>query len=260
MLIKTIISIALSLCVGLSFAGDNKVYVDQIGDNSNITVTQDGAGNTMKGLGVASDQKSLIKGDNTNVTVTQQGSGNSLILGLNAGNTGSTNTLLYQLIGSNANATINCNNAGQGDCDINNISIKQSGDGAVTDLVMNATGSLIDITQAGGNNQMFNSTIVGTSTNSTVSMTGGSANEMTLIVGATTIATNATSSITTVGALNKVTLTQDGGGPLGHNTTIAVTGSSNTYNVTQSGTSGDSIVNLKTTGSGNTFVVNSNTH
>jgi hypothetical protein len=57
-----------------------------------------------------------------------------------------------------------------------------------------------------------------------------------------------------VGASNHATITQDGGGTGGHYTKLDVAGSNNTYTVNQSGTI-DTTVNIKTTGSGNTFGV-----
>jgi hypothetical protein len=57
-----------------------------------------------------------------------------------------------------------------------------------------------------------------------------------------------------VGASNTASITQSGGGTNGHATTLDVLGSSNSYTVNQSGTI-DTTVNIKTTGSGNTFNV-----
>ena len=34
----------------ISLATDNSIYIDQAGDNSTITMTQDGAGNRVKGI------------------------------------------------------------------------------------------------------------------------------------------------------------------------------------------------------------------
>jgi hypothetical protein len=67
-------------------------------------------------------------------------------------------------------------------------------------------------------------------------------------------------SLTTVGATNTTTVSQTGGGVSGHQATIDITGSGNTTGITQAGTSGDSIVNLKSVGSTNTFTINTNTY
>ena len=33
-----------------SFAADNSIYIDQSGDNASVTITQDGAGNVVRGI------------------------------------------------------------------------------------------------------------------------------------------------------------------------------------------------------------------
>ena len=66
--------------------------------------------------------------------------------------------------------------------------------------------------------------------------------------------------VTTVGASNTTTIAQNGGGVNGHQATVDITGSSNITNITQSGTSGDNITNLKSVGSTNTFTIIQNTH
>ncbi len=46
-----VISLAVGLLVsGASIAADNSIYIDQAGNNSTITMTQDGAGNKVKGI------------------------------------------------------------------------------------------------------------------------------------------------------------------------------------------------------------------
>ena len=65
--------------------------------------------------------------------------------------------------------------------------------------------------------------------------------------------------LTSVGASNNFTVSQAGGATNGHVATLDFNGSSNNVSVTQQGTSADSIVNLKSVGSGNTFTINTNT-
>jgi hypothetical protein len=212
MSVKNIITtIILALYAAGSSAGDNKVYIDQAGDNSTITITQDGGGNTVKGIGAAQDQKALIEGNDTIVSITQTGSGNSLTFGIKAGATGSHNSFTYNITGSNATATVNCNQAGGGDCSNNTISLTQGSSTVAADnstalITLNGTDNTLTVGQAGGNNQKATATITGTNTSSTVNMTGGAGNEFTLNVGQTVNATDkATSNITTTGAGNKVT-------------------------------------------------------
>ena len=219
-----------------AIAADNKIYIDQIGDNSTITMIQDGAGNTVKGPGVASDDNVKIYGNGSTVLVEQIGSGNLLKLALNAGNLGSNNSLTYKIQGNNATANISCDASGGKTCDNNTISVLQgvsgnTSDGSTANVTINGSQNTLSTTQNGGVNQLVVANIVGSNTS------------------------------TTNGTGNKVTLTQDGGAGSGHSTTIdgSAGGSNNTYAITQAGTSGNSIVNIKSSGSGNTFTINSNT-
>ena len=69
-----------------SYAADNSIYIDQAGDNAVISVTQDGAGNVVRGIqgtGTSNATPARIQGDGNQVTVTQIGSGNTLSMGVN---------------------------------------------------------------------------------------------------------------------------------------------------------------------------------
>ena len=98
-------------------------------------------------------------------------------------------------------------------------------------------------------------TVNANSTLTTISQTGGGGNSTTLNL----TGDKGTVDITTVGASNVTGITQSGGATNGHSVKLDYTGSGNTSSITQSGTSADSIVNIKSVGSSNTFTVNSNT-
>jgi len=73
----------------LGYAVDNSIYIDQAGDNAVINITQDGAGNTVKGIvqgapGQRGIDAATLVGNNANINVTQVGAGNTLALGVNA--------------------------------------------------------------------------------------------------------------------------------------------------------------------------------
>ena len=64
----------------------NDVYVEQIGDNAIVSITQTGAGNLVNGNvgGTGNDtDMALIQGDLNDVTVNQIGSGNILSMTIN---------------------------------------------------------------------------------------------------------------------------------------------------------------------------------
>ncbi len=62
-------------------AWTNEVYMEQIGDNTSVSITQTGAGNTVNGnvggVGTATDA-ALIRGDLNTVTVNQIGASNTI--------------------------------------------------------------------------------------------------------------------------------------------------------------------------------------
>jgi hypothetical protein len=248
-----IFTLLLSCMIGVTaWAGDNGVYIDQIGSTSTITIEQNGSTNTVKGIGAASDTKAKIYGSDTTVSVTQTGTGNQLNLGINGG-LGDSNSMTYEVTGSNGSATINMNNDGSSISDENTVAITQGGNYASTNVTMTGTSNSLTATQTGGNNQTLSATIAGTNITNTTSMTGGASNSATLNL----TSNKGTSTITTVGASNTVSLTQSGtAGTTGHTTELSVTGSSNSATITQSGTI-DTHVAITSVGNGNTLSINS---
>lgn len=256
---------AILLAVALSFgvqAADNSIYVDQSGDNASVTVTQDGAGNVVRGIqGVGSSNTTPAKiyGDNNTVNVEQIGSGNTLNFGVRTTiattpQTGG-NTFNYKITGNNSTAIINSNNDGLGTSASNKVDIEQTGNNAYANVNILGSNNAYTAVTDGGNNNSLTTTVNGESNTQNISLTGGGGNQIT-----TTQTGNAgTISVTSVGASNHFTLSQAGGSTNGHSAVIDSTGSSNTYSITQAGTSADSIVNIKSVGSTNTFTINSNT-
>ena len=66
---------------------------------------------------------------------------------------------------------------------------------------------------------------------------------------------NSTGTMAITGSSNTVSITQTGGAVLGHSSTLVVGGSSNTIAVTQSGTAGDNLFSLQSSGSTNSFTI-----
>ena len=63
---------------GLGYAVDNSIYIDQSGSNATINITQDGAGNTVKGLTSNRTDSAMINADGTNIDIKQVGAGNTV--------------------------------------------------------------------------------------------------------------------------------------------------------------------------------------
>ena len=244
------------------FAADNSIYIDQMGDNSNVTIIQDGAGNTVRGLpgiGTSATTPAKIYGDGTLVSVSQIGAGSVLGLALVstvATGSGTGTRVTYSVTGNNATALIDSNGDGQGVSASNIIGITQSGNNANSYVNVVGTSNQLSITTSGGSNNSVIAKQNGDNNNTIISNTGGGGNNTTT----NQQSTNGMINVTTVGASNATTILQTGGGANGHQATVDLTGSGNTTGITQTGTSGDSIVNLKSVGSTNTFTINSNTH
>ncbi len=191
----------------------NDVYMEQIGDNSTISITQTGAGNTVNGnVGGtgANDDAAIIRGDLNNVTISQIGASNTLSMIINNETNGTGSTVVVSADGSNNNQTIGCGTALSSTC---NASIIRS-----------------EIT---GNNNNTVQTLSGGVVQSKISINGNynnvthTASGVGLHNGEITVSGNGTSSVA-----NAVTLTQSGAS--NKNAIITSNGSNNNVIVTQS--------------------------
>jgi hypothetical protein len=191
----------------------NDVYVEQIGDNSTVSITQTGAGNVVNGNigGTGNDTDSaLIQGDLNTVTISQIGASNTLRLQLNNSSNGTGATVTATADGSNNDQTISCGSA----------------------LTSNCNASLIS-SEIVGNNNITVQTLSGNAYSSKISVTG-SYNTVTHTASGTGLHTG---DITVTGSgvsgtPSSVTLTQSGA--LTKNAVITSTGSSNSISVVQS--------------------------
>ena len=119
--------LAMLLTSGMISSGAwaNDVYVEQIGDNAIVSITQTGAGNMVNGnvggLGNV-DDPALILGDLNDVTVSQIGAGNIASLIINTPGTGS--TVVVSADGSSNTQTIGCGTALSASCNASTISLK----------------------------------------------------------------------------------------------------------------------------------------
>lgn len=191
----------------------NDVYMEQIGDNSIVSITQTGAGNTVNGnVGGTgnNDDAAIIKGDNNNVTISQIGASNTVRMIINNESNGGGSTVVVSADGSNNTQTIGCGTALSSAC---NASIIRS-----------------EIT---GNNNNTVQTLSGGVVQSKININGNynnvthTASGVGLHSGEIVVSGNGTSSVA-----NAVTLTQSGA--LAKNAVITSNGSNNNVTVTQS--------------------------
>ena len=196
----------------LSSSWANDVYIEQIGDNSTVSITQTGAGNLVNGnvdgLGNA-DDPALIKGDLNSVTITQIGASNTVSLVVNNETNGTGATVVISADGSGNNQTVGCGTALASNCNANTIrsEIVGNNNNTVQTLSGGTTTSTIAIT---GNYNNVTHTASGAGLHSgeiTVSGSGanGAPNAVTLVQSGVS---NKNAVITSNGSNNNVTVTQ----------------------------------------------------
>lgn len=202
----------------------NSVYIDQIGSNSTIDVTQQGSNNIVG----TNTSRTILWGSNQSVTISQVGSSNIAALNVQGANS-VVNTIVE---GSLNTVTIGCGTGGSG----NNASCTDSS------ITANATGD-------------SNTLSITTGSKSTASITATGDNNTATINTNTSPLVGNTATISAVGDGNTLSISQTGtAGVNGHSGTIDVTGSSNLVAVTQTGTI-DTTVNVKSVGSNNNITV-----
>ena len=212
MLKKLLVALAIS---GLVSAGAwaNDVYIEQIGDNSTVSITQTGAGNLVNGnvggTGNA-DDAALIRGDLNNVTISQIGAGNTLAMVINNETKGTGATVIVSADGSGNNQTIGCGTALSSSCNASVIRSEITGNNNNT-VQMLSGGAVQSKIAVNGNYNNVTHVASGVGLHS----------------GEITVSGSGSSSIA-----NAVTLTQSGA--LTKNAVITSNGSNNNVSVTQS--------------------------
>jgi hypothetical protein len=191
----------------------NDVYVEQIGDNAIVSITQTGAGNLVNGnvggLGSTTDA-ALILGDLNDVTISQIGAGNTISMIINNAANGTGATVVVSADGNSNTQTIGCGTALSSSCNASVIRSEITGNSNNT--VQMLTGGAVQSKIA----------INGNYNNVTHTASGAG-----LHSGEITVSGNGTSTVA-----NAVTLTQSGA--LTKNAVITSNGSNNNVIVTQS--------------------------
>jgi hypothetical protein len=191
----------------------NDVYVEQIGDNAIVSITQTGAGNMINGniggLGNP-DDAALIRGDLNDVTISQIGAGNILSLILNNESSGTGATVVVSADGSSNTQNISCGTALSSSCNASIIRSEITGNNNNTVQTLSG-GTIQSKIAVNGNYNNVTHTASGVGFHSGEIIVSGSG---------------------TNGAANAVTLTQSGA--LTKNAIITSNGSNNNVIVTQS--------------------------
>lgn len=208
---KVLATLIVAAMPGLGLAND--VYMDQIGDNSTISITQTGAGNLINGNvggNGNTDDAAIIRGDFNNVTISQIGASNTLSMIINNETSGTGSTVVVSALGSGNNQTIGCGTALSSTCNAstirseitgNNNNTVQTLSGGVVQSKISINGNYNNVTHTASGAGLHNGEI-------TVSGSG------------------------TSGSPTGITLTQSGAS--NKNAVITSNGSTNTINITQS--------------------------
>jgi hypothetical protein len=97
----------------------NDVYMEQVGDNTTVSITQSGAGNVVNGnVGGTgnTDDAAIIRGDLNDVTINQIGASNIASIIINNETSGTGSTVVVSADGSNNTQTIGCGTALSSTC------------------------------------------------------------------------------------------------------------------------------------------------
>ena len=209
-----ILTVLLMLFGSTAFA--NEIYIDQVGDNLDLDITQDGQNNK-----VGTDQADMtLSGDDMTFAITQTGNTNSIVATIK----GTDYTGSWTFTGDSNAVDLQCSSASTGKCDTVTLNITTTGDSNTFDFDIgesaDADSATVSFTVDGDNN-ISNTDIDGTSVALTVVMDNSAS-----------IATTSANS----DEGNVLDINIDGNGDVnGHTVTLDITGGGSTYNVTQSG-------------------------
>ena len=208
-----------------NYALANDIYIQQVGDNLDLDIVQDGSDNEIGN----STTDMIIKGDDMTFSITQTGSLNKIAAKIN----GDTYTGTWDFFGDSNEVTLNCaslGTAGSGNCE--NVTLNIDGDGSDNTYTFNvgesadSDGSIINF-DIDGDNNILNTTIDGKSVALTVTMDNSAS-----------LATTSTAG----DEGNAVTITSTGDGDAhGHTINLNITGGGSTYDINQSGVKDNTI-------------------
>jgi len=220
---KTLLTTFLLIFAIGSTAIANEIYIDQVGDNLDLDITQDGTNNK-----VGTDSTDMtLSGDDMTFAITQTGNSNTIAATIK----GTDYTGTWVFTGNSNTVDLLCSSTATGDCDTVTLNITTTGDSNTFDLDIgesaSADSSTVSFTIDGDDN-ILTSSVDGVSTALSVTVDNSAS-----------LAT--TSSNNDAGVA--VTTSQSGDGDTnGHTITLDITGGGSTYNVTQSGVN-DQLVN-----------------
>lgn len=204
----------------------NDLFVNQVGDNLNLTITQNGDGNTIGSAATAL----TLDGNNMTFAITQQGDNNAISAVIN----GNTYTGEWEFIGNNNTVDLTCDSTAQTQCEVVTVDIVTAGNDNTYNVYIGenkiADNLLISFDVSGDDNQI------------TANLDATDA-DVTIIID------NAG------GTGNIFNIDQDDAGSVnGHSLTYDHTGGNGTFNIVQSGLI-DKIINVVSFGDNHTVTI-----
>ena len=194
---NTLKGLALAMAVWSAAAWSNEIYMEQVGSSSTITITQDGASNS---IGTALTPSYIGGGSNT-VTIDQFGASNELQFTVN----GASADLTISVTGNNNVSSVTCGTAMASSCSGSAITQTIVGDGnTVTQTLGAGANHTSTLTVTGDTN-----TVTHTSTNTGAVNLSYTVTGDTNTISLTTAGTTAkTLNASTTGNNNTVTIVQ----------------------------------------------------
>ena len=219
-----------------SLAHANEIYIEQIGDNLDLDITQDGQNNEFGD----STTDALLDGDDMTFAITQTGNTNTI----DAKIKGNDYTGTWQFTGNSNNVDLTCDNTAGVNCETVTLNITTTGSTNIFDVFIGESAdaqNLIANFTVTGDGNVLQTEVDGEDAVVTVVLNNSSSNSSTTL-------NDQNSGNSTQAGGNLVDIDISGDGDInGHKVILDVTGGGNKINVTQSGIY-DNTVNLDMTG------------
>lgn len=225
--------------LGLAFVNvalANEIYIEQIGDNLDLDITQDGQNNEFGD----SNADALLDGDDMTFAITQTGNTNTI----DAKIKGNDYTATWQFTGNNNAVDLTCDDTSGVNCETVTLNITTTGSTNIFDVFIgesNDAKNLVANFTVTGDGNVLQTEVDGEDATVTVVLNNSSSLSSTTLQDQ-----NSGNSTAAGGNLVDIDITGDGDSA-GHKTIIDVTGGGNKIVVDQSGVY-DNTVNLDMTG------------
>lgn len=204
---KRITTLSLILIAGVALA--NEIYVEQIGDNLDLDITQDGTDN----VAGTSQAPMILNGDDMTFDIDQIGDNNVISATINS----NTYTGTIDLTGNNNTVDLSCDSVGAVTCETVTADITVNGNNTDIDLRIGET--------ADASNLVATITVDGDANVIDAEVDGANADAIIVIDNSASLAGG-----------NTVNIDMDGDGDInGHSLNLDITGGGGVYNITQSG-------------------------